>query len=171
MTWVAWQIFTRSLEILKIGTLMGNVKKCMSLKFRENLWVMTMKNDAKFDKELSCHFKFEMRNLINFWSEHSKVSKMCTLMGSSWTKYIMFELKKYKGVMFHGTEEWCKILRKTYLRFGKWYQEFGKFLPELSKVSKLRLIWDLFIQSRKCMSLKFTWELCIMTMKNNAKFD
>ena len=72
--------------------------------------------------------------------------------------------------MFHGTEELCKILRKTYLRFGK-YQEFGKFLPELLKVSKLRLIWDLFIQSRKCMSLKFTWELCIMTMKNNAKFD
>ena len=29
---------------------------------------------------------------------------------------------------------------------------------------------DLFIQSRKCMSLKFTEELCVMTMKNYAKF-
>ena len=28
-----------------------------------------------------------------------------------------------------------------------------------------------FIQSRKCMSLKFTGELCVMTMKNDAKFE
>ena len=29
-----------------------------------------------------------------FWSEHSKVSKICILMGYFWPKYIMFELKK-----------------------------------------------------------------------------
>ena len=29
---------------------------------------------------------------------------------------------------------------------------------------------DPFVQSRKVMSLKFTWELCVMTMKNDAKF-
>ena len=40
------------------------------------------------------------------------------------------------------------------LWFGKWHEEFGKFLPEHSKVSKLGLWWDPFIQSRKCMSLK-----------------
>ena len=27
---------------------------------------MTMKNDAKFEEELTCHFKIDMRNLINF---------------------------------------------------------------------------------------------------------
>ena len=27
---------------------------------------MTMKNDAKFEEELTCHFKIEMRNLMNF---------------------------------------------------------------------------------------------------------
>ena len=26
-------------------------------------------------------------------------------MGFFWTKYVMFELKKYKGVMFDGTED------------------------------------------------------------------
>ena len=114
-------------------------RKCMSLKFREDLWLMTMKNDEKFDKELSCRFKFEMRNLINFWSKYSKVSKMCTLMGSSWTKYIMFKLKKYKGVTFHGNEEWCKILRKTYLWFGKWYKEFANFY----QCSRKSQNWDL----------------------------
>ena len=30
---------------------------------------------------------------------------------------------------------------------------------------------DPFIQSRKCMNLKFIEELCIMTTKNNAKFE
>ena len=46
--------------------------------------------------------------------------------------------------------------------------EFGKFLPEHSK---LGLSWDPSIQSRKCMSLKFTEELCVMTTKNNADFE
>ena len=39
------------------------------------------------------------------------------------------------------------------------------------KVSKLGLWWDRFVQSRKCMNLKFTEELCVMTMKNDAKFE
>ena len=81
-------------------------------------------------------------------------------MGCFWPKYIMFELKKYRGVIFHDTEEWCKIWRKTDLWFGKWHEEFGKFSPEHTKVSKLRLLLGPFIQSRKCMSIKFRGELC-----------
>ena len=38
----------------------------MNLKFTGELCVMTMKNDAKIDKELTCHFKTDMRNLTNF---------------------------------------------------------------------------------------------------------
>ena len=48
------------------------------------------------------------------------------------------------------------------------------FLPEHSKFSKFGLWWEPFIQSRKCMSLKFTEETeksCIMTMKNDAKSE
>ena len=29
-----------------------------------------------------------------------------------WPKYIMFELRKYRGVMFDGTQDWYKIRRK-----------------------------------------------------------
>ena len=36
------------------------------LKLREELCVMAMKNDAKFDIELTCHFKTDMRNLTSF---------------------------------------------------------------------------------------------------------
>ena len=38
-----------------------------------------------------------------FWPEHSKMSKICTVMGCFWANYIIFELKEYKGVMFGGT--------------------------------------------------------------------
>ena len=69
MTWGIWHIFTRALKSIKIGTLMGRFvqsRKCMSLKFTEELCVMTMKNDTKFEEELACHFKIDMTNLINF---------------------------------------------------------------------------------------------------------
>ena len=35
----------------------------MSLKSTEEICVMTMKNDTKFEGELTCHFKIDMRNL------------------------------------------------------------------------------------------------------------
>ena len=44
-----------------------------------------------------------------FWRTHLKFSKISTLMGYFWSKYIIFELKKYRGVMFDGTEDRRKI--------------------------------------------------------------
>ena len=41
----------------------------MSLKFTEELRVMTMKNDTKIEEELTCCFKIvkiDMRNSMNF---------------------------------------------------------------------------------------------------------
>ena len=35
-----------------------------------------------------------------FLPEHSKVSKILTLMGSFWAKYLLFELKEWRGVIF-----------------------------------------------------------------------
>ena len=37
----------------------------MSLKFTGEFCVMTMKNDAKFEEELTCQLKIDMRNLTN----------------------------------------------------------------------------------------------------------
>ena len=45
-------------------------RKRMSLKFAEELYVMAMKNDAKFEEKLTCHFKSEFEE---FWFEHSKI--------------------------------------------------------------------------------------------------
>ena len=107
----------------------------------------------------------------DFWPLHLKISIICFLMGCFWPKYIMFELRKYRGAMFDGTQDWYKVRRKTDLCFQKWHEEFGKFSPEQLKVSKHGLLLDPFIQSRKCMSVKFTGELCVMTMRDDAKFE
>ena len=104
-----------------------------------------------------------------FWLENTKVPKIYTLMGFFWTRYIMFELKKYRGAIFQDTRVWYKIWRKADLWFVKWHHEFGKFSPEHTKFSKLGLSLDPFIQGRKCMSLKLRGEFCVMTIKNDAK--
>ena len=48
-------------------------------------------------------------------------------MGFFWGKYISFELKKYRGVIFHETEEVYKIWRGIDFSFQNWHKEFGKF--------------------------------------------
>ena len=53
----------------------------------------------------------------------------------------------------------------------KCHEEFCKFSPKHSKVPEMGLLWHPSIQKRKCMTLKFTGELCVMTIKNDAKFE
>ena len=60
---------------------------------------------------------------------------------------------------------------KKKITFGLETDEFGKFSPEHTKVSKLGLLLGPFIQSRKCMSLKFTGKPCVMRVKNDAKVE
>ena len=100
-----------------------------------------------------------------------EVYKTCTSICSYRAKYLMFGLKKYRGVIFHDTEGWRKIWRKTDLWIVKWHEEYDKFSALHLEVSKSGLWWDPLIQSRKSMSLKSTEELRVMTMKNDAKFE
>ena len=54
----------------------------MSLKFKGEFCVMTMQNDAKFEEELTCQFKIDMRKLTNFYLSTRKSQKSCILMPS-----------------------------------------------------------------------------------------
>ena len=55
---------TRALESLKIGAFVQS-RKCMRLKFTGELCVMKLKSGAKFEEELTCHFKIDKNNLAN----------------------------------------------------------------------------------------------------------
>ena len=47
----------------------------MILKLTGELCVMTMNNDAKFEEELTCQFKIDMRKLTNFGLRTQKSRK------------------------------------------------------------------------------------------------
>ena len=69
---------------------------------------MTLTTDTKFKEKLTCGFKYDMRNLVNFQPTTQK-SENFTSMGYFCPKYMRLELKRYRGVVFHNTEQWCKI--------------------------------------------------------------
>ena len=77
-------------------------------------------------------------------------------MGSFWAKYRLFELKKYRGVIFHGTEEWWKIWRNwlvvSKLTWGIW-QILTQALKSLKTfhfngllLSKIYIVWTKKLQ-------------------------
>ena len=61
---------------------------------------MTLKNGTGFSFQ-NCNEKFE-----KFWPEYWKVPKIFNLIGSFWTKFILLEIKKYRGVISRDKEEW-----------------------------------------------------------------
>ena len=66
---------------------------------------MTLKSDAKFNKQkLTCGFKYNMRNLVNFHPTSQKSENFFS-MDSFCPKHLRFELQKYRGVIFHDTEQ------------------------------------------------------------------
>ena len=69
---------------------------------------MILKTDTKLKEKLTCGFKYDIKNLVNFHPTTEK-SEYFTSISFFCPKYISFELKKYIGVNFHGTEQWCKI--------------------------------------------------------------
>ena len=72
---------------------------------------MILKSDAKFEEKLICCFK-NNKALVSFaWV--LKSLKNLELIGYFCAKDITFNLKKYRGVILHKAEEWCKIWRKT----------------------------------------------------------
>ena len=65
---------------------------------------MTLKTDAKFKEKLSCGFKYDVRNFVRFHPATQKLEKF-TSIGYFCPKYMRFELKKYREVIFHDTEQ------------------------------------------------------------------
>ena len=88
MTWGIWLIFTKAIS--KVSKLeiwwdpFVQSRKCMGLKFTNKLCVMTMENNAKYEEELNCQFKIDMRNLRDF---DLITSKTCIVIDCFWPKY------------------------------------------------------------------------------------
>ena len=98
---------------------------------------MKLEEGCKITRGIDSSFQNRHKEFDKLWPEHSKVPMIFTWMGSLWAKCILFELKKYRGVIFHETEEGYKIWRGINLSFKNWHKEFVTFWLECSKVSKI----------------------------------
>ena len=87
--------------------------------------------------------------------------------GSLWSKVY---IKKYRGVIFHETEEECKIWRGIDLSFQDWHKEFDKFWPDHTKVSKIFTLIVSFWAKYILFELKSAEELSFMKLKRDVKF-
>ena len=97
MTWGIWQIFTRALESLKIGILMGSfIPKLRKYELKIHRRVICHDNEdwGKIWRGLDLSFQSWHEEFDEFWSEHFKVPKIFILICSFWAKYVLFELKK-----------------------------------------------------------------------------
>ena len=83
----------------------------LSHKSTDELCVTTLKNDAKFEEDLTCALKNDMKNLADFIPSLATL-KVCALMGPFWSKYIMFERKNYRGIICHDTKGYVIFKQK-----------------------------------------------------------
>ena len=115
---------------LKIAILMGSFNpylKKYELKIHRRVICHGNEELCKIWRGTYLSFQSWHAEFDEFWPEHLNVSKIFILMGSFWVKYIFFELKKYRGVIFHETGEGLKIWRGIDLSFQDWHKEFDKF--------------------------------------------
>ena len=126
---LTWGILTWALKNLKNlcfnGLLLTKVYNVWAKTSNEE-YLMTLKIDANLRKTDFCFQQWHEEwwkiwtgidlsaqnwheEFNEFWPDHSKISKICILMGCFWEKHIISELKRYRGVMSGGSENWCKI--------------------------------------------------------------
>ena len=142
LTWGIWLIFTRALESLKHFhfnvLLLRKVYIVWAKKYREVIFHDT-EDEYKIWRGIDLSIQNWHKEFDKFWPEHSIASESFTLMGFFWVKYILFELKKYRGVIFHDTEEGYKIWWGINLLFQNWHKEFNKFWLSSRKSQKCSL--------------------------------
>ena len=67
---------------------------------------MALKGDAKFKGKLTYGLKNNIKNFVNLiFMQALESLKNCTLTGSFCPKHIKIQMKKYRRVMSHDTEE------------------------------------------------------------------
>ena len=126
---------------LEFCTLVGSFCKnqiMFQLESTEALSPMALKGDAKFKEKLTCGFKYDVRNLVNFHPTTQK-SKNFTPMGYLCPKYEVWAKKIQRSYLsWHWTM--MQNLRNLTLWFQKWHEELG----ELSWLGNPK-VWKLYV--------------------------
>ena len=142
-TWGIWQFSPEHSKVSKLefwwGTFVQS-RKCMSFKFTEVLCVMTMNNDAKFEEELICHFKIDIRNFTNFDPSTWKSKKFAlwlaplTKVYNVWTRKVQVSYVWWHWRLMQNLKENWPVLSK--MTWGIWQICIGwnKWIAHLTKL-------------------------------------
>ena len=102
-----------------------------------------------------------------------KFHQICTLIGFFFWKYIKFQLKKYRGVMAHGTEKWCKIWKKSWFVVSKMIRIWWLLTRVLKSLKNLDFHWFLLckifnVWPKKVQRSNLSWHWRVMqNLKKN----
>ena len=124
--------------------------------------VQNLKKNQFFVSKIGWILIRALKSLKKFRFDWSLLCKVYNI----WPKKVQRSyISRHWRVMQNLKKNWLVVWKITW---GIW-QIFTRALESWD--SKLGLLWGTFIPSRKYMSLKFTGELCVMTMKKDAKFE
>ena len=139
------------LKVLKLGLwwdfFVQIWKKYMSLKFTGKLCVMTMNNYARIEEALTCQFNTDMRKLTMLDLSTWKFGKFALWWAVLWPQYKIFELKKYRGIMFDGTEYWWILmhnLKENWLVLSKMTKGIWKVFTRALESLKIEILMGFF---------------------------
>ena len=157
---------------LEFCTLVGSFCKnqiMFQLESTEALSPMALKGDAKFKEKLTCGFKYDVRNLVNFHPTTQK-SKNFTPMGYLCPKYEVWAKKIQSSYLsWHWTM--MQNLRNPDLVVSKMAWGIGwTFVIREPKSLKVVRWWALFFPKHILFQLETFREIIIMTLKGVAKF-
>ena len=107
------------------------------LKSTEELCLVTLKSDVKFEEKPFCCFKND-KNLV-IWSEHSRLKYLHFDWSFSCKLYNIWPKKKVRRSYLSWHWRVMQNLKKKIMYLGKWHEKFGKFPPEHLEASKLGL--------------------------------
>ena len=123
------------------------IKFCITIQYHERwlleLSFMTLKNHAKFEENLTCGFKNNIRNLANFYRNTWKCQNWYFhwILLSKWENTRAKKLQRSYG---YDTEEWWKICCGIDLSFQNWHKEFDESWLDHWKVSKIYTLMGCF---------------------------
>ena len=100
-----------------------------------------------------------------------KIKQMCTLTGYFLLKVCKFQLKNYRRVMSHDTEEWWKVWRKNIV--SKMTRSWWKLILALKRLKNLHFDWSLLCEvqnvwPKNVQSRYISWHWRVMqSLKKN----
>ena len=137
-----WWNFMWAVTSQKFCTLMGlfcpnNIK----------LWLKKYRRVIHHDIGEWCRVHRKTVFWFQLWHEEfynflptSQKTENFTVMGSFCPKYVRFELKKWRGVIFPDTEQWCKIWTNPDFVVSNIAEELGELSLEHLEVWKI-VLW------------------------------